>query len=116
VNELPYFMNGIDYLAPGAERSTMWDSMITLKDFLEERGTGVASLLVADTGPYRMNRTRLRRDQVQASLLPRLFHQPFEVLVGGGGDNGEARPNQPHAPAIPFGRVPIDPGPLGHAR
>ncbi len=37
VNELPYFAKGIDYLAPGAELSTLWDSMITLKDFLEER-------------------------------------------------------------------------------
>jgi hypothetical protein len=38
VNELPYFTKGIDYLAPGAEISTWWDSMITLIPFLEDRG------------------------------------------------------------------------------
>jgi hypothetical protein len=38
VNELPYFSEGIDYLAPGSELSTLWDSMITLKTFLDEHG------------------------------------------------------------------------------
>lgn len=38
VSELPLFERGVPYLAPGAELSTLWDSMITLGDFLEEQG------------------------------------------------------------------------------
>lgn len=38
VNEQPYFANGLDFLAPGAEISCLWDSMITLSPFLKQRG------------------------------------------------------------------------------
>jgi hypothetical protein len=38
INELPYFRRGLDYLAPGAEISCVWTSMIGLPDFLEARG------------------------------------------------------------------------------
>ncbi len=38
VNALPYLERGIDYLAPGANIATFWDTMITLIPFLEERG------------------------------------------------------------------------------
>jgi hypothetical protein len=38
INELPYFKEGIDYLAPGAEISSFWDSYITLFPYLEEHG------------------------------------------------------------------------------
>ena len=36
VNEQPYFKHGMDYLAPGAEISCLWGSMITLANFLRE--------------------------------------------------------------------------------
>lgn len=38
VNELPYFREGLDFLAPGAEYSTAWDSLLSLRPVLEERG------------------------------------------------------------------------------
>jgi hypothetical protein len=38
INEQPFFARGVDYLAPGVELSFFWGSMITLADFLEERG------------------------------------------------------------------------------
>lgn len=38
VNEQPYFARGLDYLAPGVEIPCLWGSMITLADFLRERG------------------------------------------------------------------------------
>lgn len=38
VSELPYFKEGIDYLAPGAEISAFWDTYIALFPFLESHG------------------------------------------------------------------------------
>jgi hypothetical protein len=38
VNEQIYFKDGIPFLAPGAEISTLWGSMIDLGDHLRERG------------------------------------------------------------------------------
>jgi hypothetical protein len=38
VNELPFFAQGVDYLAPGTEIRFFWGSMITLGPFLKERG------------------------------------------------------------------------------
>jgi hypothetical protein len=38
VNEQVYFKDGIPFLAPGAEISTLWGSMIDLGDHLRERG------------------------------------------------------------------------------
>jgi hypothetical protein len=38
VNELPYFEMGIEFLAPGAEIVTLWDSAIGLFPVLRERG------------------------------------------------------------------------------
>lgn len=38
LNELSYFKEGIDFLAPGAEYATVWDSLISLRPVLEERG------------------------------------------------------------------------------
>lgn len=38
LNELPYFEKGIDFLAPGAEISTLWATYIDLFPFLEKRG------------------------------------------------------------------------------
>ena len=37
VNEQPYFKQGMDYMAPGAEISTLWGSMPTLAPFLRKR-------------------------------------------------------------------------------
>jgi hypothetical protein len=37
-SELPYFKNGLPYLAPGAEISSLWGSMRTLGSFLREKG------------------------------------------------------------------------------
>src|SRR5215208_923148 len=50
---------------------------------------------------------------VQAGPLP--IHQLFEVLAGGGSYHGEALPYEAHTPAVPFGRVRVEPGPLRHA-
>jgi hypothetical protein len=38
VNEQPYFQQGMDYLAPGAEILCLWGSMINLAEFLRKRG------------------------------------------------------------------------------
>jgi hypothetical protein len=38
VNEQRYFAEGMDFLAPSAERSCLWGSMITLKPLLESKG------------------------------------------------------------------------------
>jgi hypothetical protein len=38
VNEQDYFERGLDFLAPGAELSTLWGSMPTLAPFLREKG------------------------------------------------------------------------------
>lgn len=38
LDELPYFKEGIDFLAPGAEIVTAWDSLISLRPVLEKRG------------------------------------------------------------------------------
>jgi hypothetical protein len=38
VNEQGYFKRGMDFLAPGAELSTMWGSMPTLAPFMREQG------------------------------------------------------------------------------
>jgi hypothetical protein len=38
VNQQPYFERGIDYLAPGAEITTLWGSMVNLAQFLRDRG------------------------------------------------------------------------------
>ena len=38
VTEQPYFKNGLPYLAPGAEISTLWGSLRTLGNFLREEG------------------------------------------------------------------------------
>lgn len=38
LNELPYFKKGLDFLAPGAEISTLWDSYIGLFPLLRDRG------------------------------------------------------------------------------
>jgi hypothetical protein len=38
LNELPYFKEGMDFLAPGAEYSSAWDSLISLKPLLRNRG------------------------------------------------------------------------------
>ncbi len=37
LNELSYFKEGMDFLAPGAEIVTAWDSLISLRPVLEER-------------------------------------------------------------------------------
>jgi hypothetical protein len=37
INELPFFAQGVDYLAPGTEFSFFWGSMISLGQFLKER-------------------------------------------------------------------------------
>lgn len=38
LNELSYFKEGMDFLAPGAEITTAWDSIISLRPVLEEEG------------------------------------------------------------------------------
>lgn len=38
LNELSYFKEGLDFLAAGAEVRTAWDSLISLRPVLEERG------------------------------------------------------------------------------
>lgn len=38
VNDLPYFKDGIEFLAPGAEIVTLWDSAIALFPLLREHG------------------------------------------------------------------------------
>ncbi len=38
INELPYFKEGIDFLAPGAEISCLWDSYVGLFTVLEAKG------------------------------------------------------------------------------
>lgn len=38
LNELPYFKNGIDFLAPGAEIRCAWDSYVSLLPLLQEEG------------------------------------------------------------------------------
>jgi hypothetical protein len=38
VNEQGYFKRGMDFLAPGAELSTLWGSMPTLAPFMREQG------------------------------------------------------------------------------
>jgi hypothetical protein len=38
LNEQGYFAQGLPFLAPGAEISTFWGSMITLAPYLDERG------------------------------------------------------------------------------
>ena len=37
ISDQPYFVQGVDYLAPGAEISCLWGSMINLAEFLREQ-------------------------------------------------------------------------------
>jgi hypothetical protein len=56
VNEQGYFARGMDFLAPGAELSTLWGSMRTLPPLLREReledGVTITSRNKSLTGEY----------------------------------------------------------------
>jgi hypothetical protein len=79
LNELSYLKEGIDFLAPGAEYATAWDSLISLRPVLEERGLEDGFIV---TSKYKsLDGEHYETPWTINPLLMEAYHFPQETVV-----------------------------------